>query len=233
MQALNEDRAMNPADGLLADVMEQPEDLTPWLVLSDWLEEQGDSANLARAELLRLQAMQAARPRSSRRKTPEKKAAAILKEHPELIGALQPLVEGDMKFPLLSAPSALAMFLVADLTSVVPGPLAAGTTWQGELHQGPCTFPTTLWLRERNGNQFEGDMREDFSSMYGHQASGRFYFSGVIAGRSHVAFVTYRMTGLASGPGLYQFRLSQRKRLNGTWRVGPGTWGGNMWLRVA
>lgn len=39
---------------LLADVKENPQDLTPWLVLTDWLEEHGDEADCARAEYCRL-----------------------------------------------------------------------------------------------------------------------------------------------------------------------------------
>jgi uncharacterized protein (TIGR02996 family) len=220
---------MNPADGLLATVLARPEDQTPWLILSDWLEEQGDPANLARAELLRLQTQRTTMKQGVQRGKLDKRALTILAEHTELIGGLQPLV--DQQFPLLSEPAALAMFLLADLTEVVAGPFVAGTTWEGELQQHHYDFPTTLWLRERTGNQFEGDMLEDFSSMYGASMDGRFYFRGVVAGRSHVAFVTYGMTGMASGPGLYQFCLSRQKRLNGTWRVGAGVWSGKMWLK--
>jgi uncharacterized protein (TIGR02996 family) len=39
---------------LLADVKENPDDLTPWLVLTDWLDEHGDEADRARAEYCRL-----------------------------------------------------------------------------------------------------------------------------------------------------------------------------------
>lgn len=39
---------------LLDDVKENPDDLTPWLVLTDWLEENGDEAERARAEYCRL-----------------------------------------------------------------------------------------------------------------------------------------------------------------------------------
>src|SRR5262245_27535994 len=39
---------------LLADVKANPDDLTPWLVLTDWLEENGDEADRARAEYCRL-----------------------------------------------------------------------------------------------------------------------------------------------------------------------------------
>src|SRR6476469_9393327 len=38
----------------LADVKENPDDLTPWLVLTDWLEENGDESDVARAEYCRL-----------------------------------------------------------------------------------------------------------------------------------------------------------------------------------
>jgi uncharacterized protein (TIGR02996 family) len=34
---------------LLADIKENPDDLTPWLVLTDWLEENGDEGDRARA----------------------------------------------------------------------------------------------------------------------------------------------------------------------------------------
>jgi uncharacterized protein (TIGR02996 family) len=39
---------------LLSDVKDHPDDRTPWLVLTDWLEEHGDEADRARAEYCRL-----------------------------------------------------------------------------------------------------------------------------------------------------------------------------------
>ena len=74
-------------------------------------------------------------------------------------------------------------------------------------------------------------MQEDFSSMLGAGAAGTFFFRGVIVAKAHVAFVTYRMSGLAAGPGLYQFRLNRLRRMNGRWQVGAGRWGGKMWLK--
>ena len=49
---------------------------------------------------------------------------------------------------------------------------------EGELKQGPHAFPTTLWLRKRDGNRFKGDMREDFSALYGAAIHGRLKKSG-------------------------------------------------------
>ena len=40
--------------GLLADVKENPDDLTPWLVLCDWLEDSYDEVDRARGEYCRL-----------------------------------------------------------------------------------------------------------------------------------------------------------------------------------
>jgi uncharacterized protein (TIGR02996 family) len=218
---------MNDADGLLASALEAPDDEAVWLVLADWLEEQGRPDDLARAELLRL-LPEWPGAKKARQKELDRRVAEVFAERPELAGGLAPLLKTGL--PLLSEPAALAIFLLGEQTSVVPGPLTAGTTWQGELLQATHAFPTTLHLRRRQGNQFEGDMTEDFSSMYGAEVSGTFYFRGVVAGGAHAAFVTYRLTGAASGPGLYQFRLNRLGRMSGTWRVGLG-WKGKMWLK--
>ena len=217
---------MNHADGLVASVLERPADPAPWLILADWLEEQGGPDDLARAELLRLRSAYASD--QAWEDQADERAAAILEAQPSLVGPLQPLLS--LQFRVLASPVALAAFLLADHVSVAPGPLAAGTAWVGELRQGTYAFPTTLWLRKRDGNRFEGDMKEDFSAMYGHKVGGRFYFRGAVVG-SHLAFVTYRTKGAAAGPGLYQFRLSRRKRWTGTWGVGAGAWHGTMWLK--
>jgi uncharacterized protein (TIGR02996 family) len=220
---------MNQAGGLLEAVLEQPEEPAHWLILADWLEEQGDADSLVRAELLRLRTEWAnAAGDDTRQKKADKSAVALLTERPALIGALHPLLE--RRFRVLASPRALALFLLADHAAIVPRPLTAGSTWEGELIQRPYAFPTTLWLRKRDGNRFEGDMKEDFRALYGSAVKGTFYFRGVVAG-PHVAFVTWRMRGAAAGPGLYQFRVSQRKRWTGTWGVGDGTRHGKMWLK--
>jgi uncharacterized protein (TIGR02996 family) len=221
---------MNQADGLVAAVLEHAEDRALWLVLSDWLKEQDDPASLARAELFHLRTeWMDEKENLHRQEKLDQRAIALLREHPDLIGALRPLV--DRNFPLLSAPAALVMFLLADYTSELEGPIKAGTDWEGRLEQDQDHFPTILHCRTRTGNHFEGDMRQDFSSIYSSRITGRFFFRGVVIGKSDLAFVTYRMTSSAAGPGLYQFRLSQRKRWNGSWRIEPGQWGGKMWLK--
>jgi uncharacterized protein (TIGR02996 family) len=220
---------MNPASGLVAAVLEQPEDPAPWLVLSDWLEEQGDPDSQARAELLRLRTQWAgAASDASRQQEADARATAILADRPTLIGYLHPLLEHD--FRVLAAPTALALFLLSDHAAVDRDPLAVGTTWEGALVQRPHSFPTTLWLRKRDGNRFEGKMKEDFSPKYGFALAGTFHFHGVVIG-AHVAFVTWRMQGAAAGPGLYQFRLSRRKRWTGTWAISGGMRNGKMWLK--
>jgi uncharacterized protein (TIGR02996 family) len=225
---------MNPADALLAGALDQPDDPAPWLMLSDWLEEQGDPASLARAQLLRWHTQRvAAEDDPAQQNKLDEKAWSLLADHPGLLGAMQPLLEGPLAtdpFPVLSVPTALAMFLLADYTSVIEGPLAAGSTWVGALSQRPCySFPTTFWLQERKGNHFEGSMKEDFRSIHRRRATGTFYFRGVIAGRSHLAFVTYATKDHGIHPGLYQFHLN-RLRLKGTWSVPNWKMRGTMFL---
>jgi uncharacterized protein (TIGR02996 family) len=55
--ASEDDMSREPRIELLAlldDVKANPDDLTPWLVLCDWLEENGDEADRARSEYCRL-----------------------------------------------------------------------------------------------------------------------------------------------------------------------------------
>jgi uncharacterized protein (TIGR02996 family) len=223
---------VNQADGLLAAVLERPADQAGWLVLADWLEEQGDPASLARAELLRLQVERNLPVNDPlRQQQADQRAAEVLAAHRGLVGAMQPLLRAS--FPVLAAPTALAMFLLAEQTSAIEGPLAAGTTWEGELQQRPYAFPTTLRLRRRQGNLFQGDMVEDFSSLHAPGVLGTFDFRGVVAGRAHVAFVTYRTRTAGICPGLYQLQLSRLGRLSGTWWVPGWSMRGRMWLARA
>ena len=46
---------MTPDEAFLGDIIEHPDDDTPRLVYSDWLEEHGKEAGRARAEFIRLQ----------------------------------------------------------------------------------------------------------------------------------------------------------------------------------
>jgi uncharacterized protein (TIGR02996 family) len=222
-----EGRGMNDVSPLLTGVLDQTTDLMVLLVLADWLEEHGDPDSLARAELLRLRAQWVgAASNSSPQRKADKRATAILTERPALIGPLQPLLPH--KFRVLAAPS-LALFLVADHASVSDDSWTPGVTWGGKLKQHPYSFPTTLQIIKRDGNRMEGEMKQNFRAMYRSAVSGTFHFRGVAVG-AHVAFVTWRMEGAASGPGLYQFRAGEQNRWTGTWAVGAGNWNGTIWL---
>jgi uncharacterized protein (TIGR02996 family) len=220
---------MSQADQLLHGILDNPEDQTLRLVFADWLEEQPGELCRVRAALLRLQVEREQRAEDERGE-PDRRARQIFTDHPDLVGPLGPLLKQER--PLLREKSALAMFLAAPLAGVQEGPLAAGSTWEGHLLQGAYRFPTTLWLRKRAGNACAGDMQEDFTSMYGRRRGGRFSFRGVIVGRRHLAFVTYKVTGAGSGPALYELRLGRAGWLSGTWRLTP-FWGGEMRLRRA
>jgi uncharacterized protein (TIGR02996 family) len=70
---------MSPADGLLRDVIEHPDEDGPRLIFADWLEEHGDPA---RAEFIRLQC-ELARADEERAEVLWAKAGELLKEHRE------------------------------------------------------------------------------------------------------------------------------------------------------
>jgi uncharacterized protein (TIGR02996 family) len=225
---VEEGTAMSDVDGLLASALDGPDDQARWLVLADWLEEQGDPDNLARAKLLRLQ-VERARWEEPGLEEEDFRALAILEQSPRLVGAMAPLL--NPSFPVLSVVPGMAMFLLADLVTPAGALVGAGSKWEGELVQTPFAFATTLWLRKRRGNQLEGDMVEDFRSIHGRGATGTFYFRGVVVGQSHVAFVTYRTKRFGVQPGLYEFHLGQFGRLDGTWWVPGHAMRGEMWLQ--
>src|SRR4051812_43238805 len=93
-------RVMNHADGLVASVLERPADPAPWLILADWLEEQGGPDDLARAELLRLRSAYASD--QAWEDQADERAAAILEARPSLVGPLQPLLS--LQFRVLASP---------------------------------------------------------------------------------------------------------------------------------
>jgi uncharacterized protein (TIGR02996 family) len=216
---------MNQLDGLVEHLLEQPDDSPRALVLADWLEEHQETE---RAELFRLLVEWAGLEDEWKRNKLAARFKRILCSRPDLARPLKPLFRTGL--PWMAEPAALTLFLTAGLISVADSVLVSGIPWEGELHQPPHSFPTVLTVRRREGNQFEGSMTQDFSSMFGTTVTGQFTFRGVV-GRAHVAFVTYRMRGMAAGPGLYQFRLERFCRLEGTWRVGPSR-GERMWLQL-
>src|SRR5262245_7446703 len=217
---------MNPGNQLMEAILADPADCANRLVLADWLEDHGDANSLARAQLLRLQVerdrLREPGPGGRRSRRVDRQAQGILKGRPELIGALSHLADdttAEAPFPVLSVGPALVMFLVADLAAAEDGPLLAGSTWRGELLQTVYEFPTTLWLRTREGNRVSGDMSEDFRNIYDADITGRFYFRGVVAGRSHLAFVTYNVEGNGVFPGLYELHVGRGGWLTGSWWV--------------
>src|SRR6185437_3631894 len=73
---------MNYEQAFLQAIVENPDDDTPRLVFADWLEEQGKSVNVARAEFIRLQIELARLPtEDSRRSTLQARGQALLDAH--------------------------------------------------------------------------------------------------------------------------------------------------------
>jgi uncharacterized protein (TIGR02996 family) len=206
---------MGDVERLLEAVLEQPQVASLRLVLADWLEETGDALNGVRAELLRLQVDREQAQQDQRGIAElDSRARQVLRREPALVGALSPILRRKVE-PLTLNPT-LALVLLADVVAAADGPLLAGSVWTGKLHQHEWAFPTTLTIRERQHNAIEGDMEQDFRSLFGFAVGGTFFFRGVVS-RSRLVFATHRIEGSAAWPGLYELELKSGGWLTGTW----------------
>jgi uncharacterized protein (TIGR02996 family) len=224
---------MTEAGRLLAGILDDPKDETLRLVLADWLEERGDEPCRVRAELVRLQIERGRLAEGPERVALDERVRAVVKQHRALLGPLKPLVRWRglrPATPLLTVAS-LPVFLGAPLADAEDGPLAAGSRWEGQLHQDPHSIPTTMRLLKRRHNHVEGEMVEDFTAMYGWDAQGTFLFRGVVVGGGHLLFVTYTTRGAGVWPGVYDLRLGRAGWLTGAWWVPGYGLSGQMQLR--
>jgi uncharacterized protein (TIGR02996 family) len=73
---------MQTRDAFLADICARPDDDAPRLIFADWLDEHGDAADRARAELIRVQCRLAALPDEHRERPPlEERSRELLALH--------------------------------------------------------------------------------------------------------------------------------------------------------
>jgi uncharacterized protein (TIGR02996 family) len=209
---------MNPADDLLRAILLAPEDAERRLVYADWLEEQGDPASLARAELLRLQVEYDRLGEGDPQRLPlHGRAQDLLTAHPGLVGSLERAIgEG---LTLLETGPALVPFLGAARASADEASMPAGSVWAGLLGQDSYRFPTTFRVTRRQGNVLWARMTQDFASRYGVTMLGHFNLSGVLLLGRWLAFVSTGGTGPILYPGLYQGELRHAGWLIGTWLV--------------
>jgi uncharacterized protein (TIGR02996 family) len=215
---------MTQADSLLEGILDDPEDEARRLVLADWLEEQGDPLNAARAELLRLQC---ARNRlvgqDEARLELRWRAAELLEAHPGLAGPLARLTPLTVLDTVLETGLALVAFLGAAVTTAAEDGVVAGSVWQGQLCQRklgllPLRIRVRWTVRQRQGNTFAGDMEQTLRLLLATVAKGRLFFTGAVLCGRLLAFVTHRAEGPMMLPGLYLARR-QGDSLEGTWRV--------------
>jgi uncharacterized protein (TIGR02996 family) len=209
--------SLHQEDAFVVSILESPEDDTPWHIYSDWLEERGDS----RAVLLRvLREWLRLPPGHPRRQEREDILLELLDCHGGLAASLRRLCPG---WSPLSSVSAVLLFLHArtDPGEASDDAFRVGSLWRGDLRQGIYRFPTTLRVQSRSGNTFRGALRENFASMYGGQdVQGTFNIEGVFL-PGHLAFLSGKIIGAGTGPGLYLATVEGRKLL-GTWQVPPG-----------
>jgi uncharacterized protein (TIGR02996 family) len=196
---------MSPELGFLDALLDAPRDLTPRLVYADWLEEFGSPRDRARAELLRLQSAWFTTRGKERRRRAElaERERQLLAGNEGLAGPLEQM-RSPVR-PLLSWDVALPVFLYGTAAAAAPSaPLGAPSVWRGVLRQKPYDFPTKLTVTAHDGPRFSGHMHEDFSSMRGPGAFGRFSVQGVVVAARLVVFVSGRISGLTATPSLYQ-----------------------------
>jgi uncharacterized protein (TIGR02996 family) len=208
---------MHQADQLLRGILDQPGDVRRRLVFADWLEEQGDARNAARADLLRLQCAWERHPEGGQeREALAEKADLLVEEHEGLVGPLV-RVTGE-HLPLPATGLSLVLFASAAVVPLAADRLDARSVWRGELRQLSYALPTEWEVREREGNVFRGEMEQSFRPIWGINMRGRFSFKGVTLCGRPVAFVTDALEGDVLVPGLYLAGL-EGDTLEGTWRV--------------
>jgi uncharacterized protein (TIGR02996 family) len=210
---------MTQTDSLLLGILDDPADEARRLVLADWLEEQGDPANAARAELLRLQcAHERLSARDPERQDLQWRAQGLLGAYPNLAG---PLPQLSPTLHVLETGLALVVFLGAELTAAADDGFEAGAVWQGQLRQRKFRLLTarirTTWtVLQRQGNVFTGEMAQRQQLLV--TVEGKFSFAGAVLCGRLLAFVTDRLEGPVMTPGLYLARR-EGDALEGTWRV--------------
>jgi uncharacterized protein (TIGR02996 family) len=206
---------MTRTDAFLEAILERPGDEVPRLVYADWLEEQGDP----RGGLLRDHCLLAQLPpRDPQRKLLLRRQRKRLRRFSDTwFGPLNRLLGAGR--PWHSFYPACLLFLHADPNAAVEEDafFHGDSVWRGELRHDGFRFPTTLTVLRRRGNTLTGRLDEDFSSRLGPGVRGAFSFEGAVLGR-RLAFVTDRLDGPVSTPGLYQAERDG-KHLPGTWRV--------------
>jgi uncharacterized protein (TIGR02996 family) len=200
---------MDERHGFLNALLANPGDVTAYLVYADWLEERGDP----RGELMRAAAARVAAPRGEAgRAEPDVRIGRWVAAHSAaflgpLAGAL------GVGFGLLDAGRAWLLFLHADLPPCGgQDPLPAQSRLRGTVKQDGAVFPTVIEIRGREGNLVQGRQECEF----GH-GTGKWSFSGVVLA-GWFAYVTDRLSGSVTFPGLYQGKLTGQK-VAGQWKV--------------
>jgi hypothetical protein len=92
-------------------------------------------------------------------------------------------------------------------------PLRADTVWKGEIRQGTETFPTTIFIQQRDKDRIRGEIHFKTES-----GLNKLTFQGnVVEGRT-VAWITDKKEGNVTYPGLYTGTI-KGKTLSGNWQV--------------
>jgi hypothetical protein len=93
------------------------------------------------------------------------------------------------------------------------GAVQSNTVWKGEITQETQTFPAVISIDERSGDLIKGKV--DFMTS---QGVGKLVFEGTVVDGSIVVWMTDKLEGNVTYPGLYIGKLDAN-RISGTWSV--------------
>jgi hypothetical protein len=114
---------------------------------------------------------------------------------------------------LLDTGTAWLLFLHADLrVAVGSDPFVVGARFRGTVEQDVSVFPSEFRITGRRGNRVEGQQKCRFR-----HGTGRWSFSGIVLA-NRIAYVTDRLSGYVTYPGLYQGEFAGDVAM-GSWQV--------------
>ena len=92
-------------------------------------------------------------------------------------------------------------------------PVQPDTVWKGEIYQGNNSFAATVHVQQRESDRIKGEI--DFATNGG---LNKLAFQGNIVGGDVVVWITDKIAGNVTYPGLYIGKIEGDK-ISGTWQV--------------
>jgi hypothetical protein len=92
-------------------------------------------------------------------------------------------------------------------------PVQPNTVWEGIIKQDDQDYPTTIYIKERLRNNIKGEIH-----FIGQMGVGQLSFEGTVTDGRTVSWITDRIRGNVTFPGLYTGKV-ENNMITGEWRV--------------